>query len=109
MSLKKYYYDMGYEMCHTCKFIDEYALNVNDDGEVPHGYDGIAVCCAYDEKEPESDDNMEFISPCLKACKKYVKCTKRQAEYLDIYDEKKQRIVKNPNDISKIDKNYDKD
>lgn len=109
MSLKKYYYDRGYEMCYTCKFIDEYAMNVSDDGYVPHGYDGIAFCCAYDEKEPESDDNREFISPCWKACKKYVKCTKRQAEYLDIYDYKKQRIVKNPNDISKIDKDYDED
>lgn len=109
MSLKKFYYNKNIEICYTCKFIDEYAMNVADDGEEPFGYDGGAWCCMFDVNEPESNDNRDFISPLWKACKKYVRCTKRQAEYLDIYDEKKQRIVKNPNDISKIDKDYDKD
>ena len=109
MSLKKFYYNKNIEICYTCKFIDEYAMNVADDGEEPFGYDGTAFCCLYDSTLPDGSDNMMCVSPLWKACKKYVRCTKRQAEYLDIYDEKKQRIVKNPNDISKIDKNYDKD
>lgn len=75
---------------------------MSDDGYVPHGYDGIAACCIFDTTQPESDDNRDFISPIWKACKKYVRCTKRQADYLDIYDEKTNKIIKNPNDISKI-------
>lgn len=109
MSLKKFYYDKNIEICYTCKFIDEYAMNVANDGEVPHGYDGAAWCCVFDTTQPESNENRDFISPLWKACKKYVRCTKRQSEYLDIYDKKKQRTVKNPNDISKIDKKDDKD
>ena len=104
MSLKKFYYDKNIEICYTCKFIDEYCLNVADEGDTPHGYDGTACCCVFDTTQPESNDNRDFISPLWNACKKYVRCTKRQSEYLDIYDEKKQRTVKNPNDISKIDK-----
>lgn len=103
MCLKKYYYDKGDELCHTCKFIDEYVFNVADDGDVPFGYDGMAVCGAYDKTQPEGPDNMMCISPCWKACKKYVRCTLRQAQYLDIYDIKTNKIIKNPNDISKIE------
>lgn len=102
MSLKRIYIDQCVEICLTCKFIDEYAFNVSEDGKVPHGYDGWALCCLFDENKPETDDNLEFISPLWKSCKKYEKCTFRQAQYLDIYDAKKQRIIKNPNDISKI-------
>ena len=102
MSLKKYYYNKGIECCHTCKFIDEYALNVNDKGEVPHGYDGTAVCCKFDNKQLETNNNREFISPCWKACDKYQRCTERQADYLDIFDYATQTIINNPNDISKI-------
>lgn len=103
MSLKKYSYDKNIEMCLTCKFIDEYAFNVYDEGEVPHGYDGMAVCNAYDKNQPEDSDNMMCVSPLWKACKKYVRCTLRQAQYLDIHDLKTNKIIKNPNDISKID------
>ena len=102
MSLKRFYYNKDIKCCHTCMFIDEYALNVNDEGEVPHGYDGTAVCCAYNDKEPRDSENRLFISPCWKACHKYKKCTERQANYLDVFDMKTQTIVENPNDISKI-------
>lgn len=102
MSLKRYHYDKGDELCYTCKFIDEYAFNVNDDGEVPHGWDGTAWCDAFDKSQPKSINNRLWISPCWKACPKYVKCTERQADYLDIYDHKTQSIINNPNDISKI-------
>lgn len=104
MSLKKYYYDKFIEACYTCKFIDEYCVNVADKGEEPHGYDGTAFCCKYDHNEPEGKDNRFSVSPLWKACIKYERCTLRQAKYLDIYDPKKKKIVKNPNDISKIDK-----
>ena len=103
MSLKKYYFDRNIEICYTCMFIDEYAFNVNEDGEVPHGYDGTAVCCAYDDKEPEDSENRLFISPCWKACHKYKRCTERQANYFDIFDNTTQTIIKNKNDISKIE------
>ena len=103
MSLKRYYYDRGDRLCYTCKFIDEYAFNVNDEGEAPHGYDGTAVCCAYDDKEPKDSENRLFISPCWKACHKYEICTERQADYLDIYDFKTKSIIKNHNNISKIE------
>lgn len=83
-------------------FIDEYAFNVHDDGEVPHGYDGMALCCKFNDKEVESAENRMFISPTWTACKKYKKCTERQADYLDIFDEVTQKIIENPNDISKI-------
>lgn len=102
MSLKKHYYNKGVECCHTCKFIDEYALNIKDEGETPQGYDGTAVCCKYDKSKAESSENRLWISPCWNACHKYQQCTERQANYLDIFDEQSQSIIKNPNDISKI-------
>ena len=102
MSLKRYYYDRGIENCNTCMYIDEYVVNVQDKGEEPHGYDGTAACGKFDENEPESADNRSFISPLWKACPKYKRCTERQADYLDIFDEVTQTIIENPNDISKI-------
>lgn len=97
MSLKRLNFDRNVECCYTCMYIDEYAFNVNDDGEIPHGYDGMALCCVFDENEEETNENREYISPCWKACKKYKKCTERQAEYLDIFDEQTQTIIENPN------------
>lgn len=97
MSLKRLNFDRNVECCYTCMYIDEYAFNVNGDGEIPHGYDGMALCCVFDENEEETDENREYISPCWRACKKYKKCTERQAEYLDIFDEQTQTIIKNPN------------
>lgn len=102
MSLKRHFYDKGYELCYTCKFIDEYALNVNDEGETPHGWDGTAVCCVFNEAEKESVDNRLWVSPCWKACSKYERCTERQADYLDIFDNVSKTVIANPNDISKI-------
>ena len=107
MSLKRYYYKKRIEICYTCKFIDEYIMNVMADGEIPHGYDGTAACCVFDNTKPESNDNSDFISPVWNACKKYVRCTERQSKYLDIYDESLQCVVKNPNDISKISQEED--
>ena len=97
MSLKRYYYDKGDELCYTCMYIDEYAFNVHGKGEVPHGWDGTALCCKYDDTEKQSAENRLFISPCWKACKKYNRCTERQADYLDVYDEATQSIIENPN------------
>lgn len=102
MSLKKYWYDKGMEMCYTCKFIDEYAFNVRGEGKIPHGYDGSAECGAFNEDEEESTDNRWMISPCWSACKKYERCTEAQAEYREIYDIETHSIIPNPNDISKI-------
>ena len=102
MSLKRFSYDRNHKICFTCKFIDEYVMNVHGEGEVPHGYDGTALCCVFDNTEQESSENREFISPLWKACHKYEKCTERQADYLDIFDEETQTIIPNPNDISKI-------
>ena len=102
MSLKRFAYNRNIEICYTCKFIDEYVMNVNGEGEVPHGYDGTALCCVFNNKEKESIENREFISPSWKACNKYERCTERQADYLDIFDEETQTIIPNPNDISKI-------
>lgn len=102
MSLKRYYYNKKDKLCYTCKFIDEYAFNVHGEGEVPHGWDGTAFCCKYDNNEQQSENNRCFISPCWKACHKYEICTERQADYLDIYDFETQTIIKNPNNISKI-------
>jgi len=96
MSLKRYYFDENIETCRTCMFIDEYACNVSDEGEEPTGYDGTAVCCKYDDKQPETDENRLWISPCWKACSKYKRCTERQADYLDIFDSKTQSIIENP-------------
>ena len=50
MSLKKHYFDKNIECCYTCMYIDEYALNIEDKGQIPHGYDGTALCCKFDEK-----------------------------------------------------------
>lgn len=102
MSLKKYYFDKNIKCCSTCMYIDEYTLNVNDDGDVPHGWDGSALCCAFKKTEKVTNDNKLWIFPSLTACKQYKRCTERQANYLDIYDYKKQEIIENPNDISKI-------
>ena len=101
MSLKKYFYDNNTEKCYTCMFIDEYACNVNKDGEIPCGYDGTAVCCKYEDEQPEDIENRLWISPCWKACHKYQKCTERQANYLDIFDSRTQTIIENPNKIRK--------
>lgn len=101
MSLKRLRFDKKIEMCHTCMFIDEYTLNVNEEGEIPCGYDGTAICCVYNDKEEESKDNRDFISPCWGACKKYKRCTERQADYLDIFDPKTQSIINNPHKIKK--------
>lgn len=102
MSLKKAYWEKGYKCCLTCKFIDEYFMNVAPKGEVPHGYDGTAHCCVYEDNEVENKDNRDFISPLWNACSKYEKCTERQAKYLDVFDEQSQTIVSNNEDISKI-------
>lgn len=102
MSLKRLYYNKDTKCCRTCMFIDEYAFNVNGEGEVPHGWDGTALCCKFNDAKPETKENRRFVSPCWEACEKYEKCTERQAEYLDIFDRVTQTIVKNPNDISKI-------
>lgn len=104
MTAKKELYKKQTKICLTCQFIDEYICNVEDEGYVPFGYDGIAACCVFSKNLPENEENMEFISPYWNACKKYVMCTKRQADYLDIYDPKTKMIIKNPHDISKIDK-----
>ena len=103
MSLKRDYFDRNIEICATCMFIDEYSLNVHDDGEVPHGYDGTAVCCKFDNNRKETVENRLWISPCWKACCKYKRCTERQADYLDIFHALTQTIIENPNDISKIE------
>lgn len=97
MSLKKLYFDKDVKVCYTCKFIDEYTLNVAAKGEIPHGYDGTAICCKHNYEEKETNENRLWISPCWNACKKYEKCTERQADYLDIFDNNTQTIIKNPN------------
>lgn len=102
MSPKRFHFDRGDKLCYTCKFIDEYVLNTQDDGKIPHGWDGIAVCCKYDKNEKEGAENRLWISPCWIACHKYKRCTERQANYFDIFDNTTQTIVENPNDISKI-------
>lgn len=102
MSLKRFYFDHKIECCYTCQFIDEYTLNVLGEGEEPHGYDGSAICDAYNPNEVESENNRMFTSPLWKPCCKYLRCTERQADYLDIYDVKTKTTIKNPNDISKI-------
>lgn len=102
MSLKLGKFNGGLEICHTCMFIDEYTLNVSDEGEIPVGYDGTSICGIHNDNEEESIDNRLFVSPYWAACKKYKRCTERQAKYLDIFDTETQTIIKNPNDISKI-------
>lgn len=101
MSLKRLRFDKKFEICHTCMFIDEYAFNINEEGETPCGYDGTAICCVHNDKEEDSKDNRLFISPCWGACKKYKRCTERQADYLDIFDPKTQSIINNPHKIKK--------
>lgn len=107
MSAKKYCFDKNIENCYTCMYIDEYAFNVNSEGHIPHGYDGMAACCKFNDEEKESAENREFISPFWVQCSKYKRCTERQADYLDIFDDKTQQIIPNPNDISKITENED--
>jgi hypothetical protein len=102
MTLKKYYFNKGIKLCLTCKFIDEYAWNAKDDGKVPYGYDGTAECGLFNWDEEETSENRWDIHPLWKPCSKYEKCTKRQADYLEIFDIETQSIIPNPNDISKI-------
>lgn len=106
MSLKRLYFNQGIECCRTCKFIDEYAFDVNNDGTEPQGYDGTAVCCLFDDEQKETDENRLFISPVWSPCKKYKRCTERQADYLDVFDSKSKTIIENPNDTSKIERNH---
>ena len=103
MSSKRYYFNHGVEICLTCKFIDEYAWNVMDDGKEPHGYDGAAECCLHNWDEEETSENRWWISPLFKPCSKYERCTEHQADYLEIFDVETQSIIPNPNDISKIE------
>jgi len=98
MSLKLNRFNKGLEICHTCMFIDEYSLNMNGEGEIPCGYDGTAICGIYND-EDDSIDKRDFVSPCWAACKKYKRCTERQAKYLDIFDVETQAIIENPNKI----------
>jgi uncharacterized cysteine cluster protein YcgN (CxxCxxCC family) len=102
MTLKKYYFDKGIELCLTCKFIDEYSLNVMGDRKVPHGYDGTSECCLFNLNEEETSENRWYISPLWKPCSKYEKCTEQQADYLEIFDTETQSIIPNLNNISKI-------
>ena len=57
MSLKRFYYDHNIDCCYTCQFIDEYTMNVCGEGELPHGYDGTALCEVYDHDKEETNDN----------------------------------------------------
>lgn len=102
MSLKRLDFDNNKENCRTCMFIDEYALNVMDEGEIPFGYDGTAVCGIYDKEKDDGGGRDWFISPCWSACSKYKRCTERQADYLDIFDSETQSIIKNPHKLSKL-------
>ncbi len=104
MTSKRYYHDKNIEMCLTCKFIDEYAWNVMDEGKEPHGYDGTAECCLYNWDEEETLDNRWLVSPLWKPCSKYERCTERQADYHDIYDIETNTIIPNPNDTSLINR-----
>lgn len=106
MSLKRLYFDQNIECCRTCMFIDEYALDVNDDGTEPHGYDGTAICCLFEHDKPETNENRLFISPVWSPCKKYKRCTERQADYLDVFDPKSKTIIENPYDTSKIERTH---
>lgn len=56
-------------------------------------------CCRYNEDEEITTENRMWISPLWKACHKYERCTERQADYLDIFDNEIQTIVINPNKI----------
>ena len=102
MSLKELYFREGAKICRTCMFIDDYACNIADKGKEPQGYDGTAICCKYDKAKSETSENRLWIAPSWEACSKYKKCTERQAKFLDVFDEKSQTIIPNPNDISKI-------
>lgn len=88
------------KICFTCKFCNEYAVNVYHDNldYVPHGYDGSAICDAYDSKDKTSDpgDNRLVISPMWKQCKKYVRCSERQALFEEIYDPETNTVIENP-------------
>jgi len=103
MSLKKFHYKKGTEMCLTCKFIDEYTLNDADEGEAPVCWNGDALCSIRDISQPLSDDNRLFVSPYSVKCPKYERCTERQADYLDIYCPEEGKVVPNPNDHSKVE------
>lgn len=103
MSLKRFCFDRNIKICRTCMFIDEYAFNVNDTGKIPCGYDGTAICGIYEIGEKETSENRLIISPAWPPCKKYKRCTERQADYLDIFDEETKTIVTNPNPINNDD------
>lgn len=89
-TLKKYYWDKNIDICLTCQFIDEYAFNVADDGEVPFGYDGMALCCNKQDKKKSS-----IISPGWKACERYQKCSESQVNYETVYDQVTKTEIKN--------------
>lgn len=95
MSNKRRYFDDNIEICLTCKFIDEYAFNVRDNEKTPHGWDGSALCCLFNEDKEESIDNRFIISPLWKACKKYERCSEKQADYEAIYDRESRTLIKN--------------
>lgn len=86
MSLKRLYCEKDVKICLTCKFIDEYALNVETEGEVPHGYDGTAFCQLHNFDEEETNNNRDYISPLWKACDRYEKCSYDQMMYNTVYD-----------------------
>lgn len=95
-SLKKYYYNKNIEICLTCKFIDEYAFNVSNEGEIPHGYDGMALCCIFDKNDKETFSMKdEIVSPLWKACKNYQRCTEKQSEYIEIFDYNTKNLIDN--------------
>lgn len=99
MSLKRLDFNNKKEICRTCMFIDEYSLNISDEGEIPCGYDGTAVCGIYDDEKDDGEGRDWFISPSWKACSKYKRCTERQADYLDIFDPKTNSIIENPHKL----------
>ena len=99
--LKRTAFNNKVECCRTCMFIDEYSLNVNSEGEIPTGYDGTAICGKYDSSKCETNENRLFVSPSEPKCWKYCRCTKRQADYLDIFDPKTQTIIENPYRVNK--------
>lgn len=63
-SLKEYYLSKNIKCCLTCKFIDREIFNINDSGEEPKGYDGMALCVK----------NKKIISPMWGTkCNDYIK------------------------------------
>ena len=95
-TLKTLYYKNDERICLTCMYIDEYAFNVREDGQVPFGYDGMAYC----DNCPNPRE--AIISPLKCACSRWTKCTEGQSKYLEIYDVKSGAVIPNPNEISRI-------